>query len=416
MIRNLSFVSFAFFYANLTGYIFHFFISRRLGTSGYGEFMVLYSLMLTVGNFINLFANACVKEFVKYREDVHSLLRYMRYLGLFLGFLFLFIGIILSPFFKEFLKISHSHYIWLLSCVWFFQFPVVIERAYLQSFERFKDLSVSLIYEQSVRLVSVFILIYCGLGLMGALMSSSFGLFVTLLFLLAKNGSFTGSIKSLPFKDILKTSLFASPVGFLVYSDDLFIRRIFDPHTAGLYASVSLTGKVFVWLTVTLTGVFFPKFVRYRKDMQVIRKLLFKAFLLVLLIFVVIEFLLFSFGKYIFVVLFSEKFLPAYSFLPIYVLCILPLIFSLIFVYLLTALGRNIFLIYTHVVFYYMGFLILPFYSVLSYMLYIMLVNLCFVLLYASFTLFQGACDSGKLKFLTLSLQGKIQKGRSQKP
>ncbi|MEZ0360823.1 MAG: oligosaccharide flippase family protein [Hydrogenobacter sp.] len=397
MIRNLSFVSFAFFYANLTGYIFHFFVSRSLGASGYGEFMVLYSLMLTVGNFINLFANACVREFVKYRENAHSLLRYMRYIGLFLGFMFLFVGVVLSPFLKEFLKISNLYYIWILAGVWFFQFPVVIERAYLQSLEKFKDISLSLVYEQSVRLISVFILIYSGLGLEGALISSSFGLSVALFLLLSKNRNFTGNIKSLPFKDILKTSLFASPVGFLVYSDDLFIRRVFDPHTAGLYASVSLTGKVFVWLTVTSVSVFFPKFVRYRKDMRAIKKLFFKAFLLVSLLFVVIEVLLFSFGKYVFVALFSEKFLPAYSFLPIYVLCILPLIFSLIFVYLLTALGRNMLLIYTHVLFYYAGFLVLPFYSINGYMFYIMFINLCFVLVYA-FTLFQGERDSGKLK------------------
>ncbi|MCS7285199.1 MAG: hypothetical protein NZ527_05715, partial [Hydrogenobacter thermophilus] len=197
------------------------------------------------------------------------------------------------------------------------------------------------------------------------------------------------------------------PVSLFIYADDLFIRRIFDPSTAGLYASVSVVGKAFIWLVMTLMGVFFPEFVKHRHNAYLLKKLFLKSCLLIILLFLLAEFSVLIFGKKVFVLLFSSKFLPAFSLLPVYILCIMPLILALVFVFLLTALSRNLLLIYLHIFTYYAGFLILPFEDVNSYMLYIFLVNSSFALLYAFFTLFQVARDSGLSKLLISWLQGR---------
>lgn len=407
MLKNLSFVSLAFIYANLTGFVFHFFVSRHLGTAGYGEFMVLYSLMLTVGNFINFFANACVRELVKHRESIHAVLRYMRHVGMFLGLACLLAGFTLSAFLKSFLRVSDIHYIWVISSVWLVQFLVIIERAYLQSTESFKLLSISSAFEQTLRLIAAIVLIYAGFGVFGAVFSSFVGLFTVLVSLLVLNGHLFGELRAVPLRNLFKASLFTSPVSLFIYADDLFIRRIFEPSTAGLYASVSVIGKAFVWLVMTLMGVFFPEFVKHRHNTYLLKKLFLKSCLLIILLFLLAEFSVLIFGKKVFVLLFSNKFLPAFSLLPVYILCIMPLILALAFVFLLTALSRNLLLIYLHIFTYYAGFLILPFEDVNSYMLYIFLVNSSFALLYAFFTLFQVARDSGLSKLLISWLQGR---------
>jgi O-antigen/teichoic acid export membrane protein len=381
MIRDLSFVGVAFLYANAVGYIFHFFVSRHLGTYGYGEFMVIYSLMLSVGNFINLFSNSLVKELLKSGQGMKSELSYLRCLGLLLGFFILMLGMAFAEPVKDFLRISKAQYFWIVAGIWFIQLLLVIERAYLQSLERFSLLAFSVFIEQSVKLLAVFFLI--NLGVFGVLLSFFVSMFSTFGLVLSINRAFFVGLKRVSILSLVKSSLFTSPVVFFVYADDLFIRRIFDPHTAGLYASVSLVGKVFIWLIITLMSVLFPRFVMYAQKREKVGSLLRRALFWCFFVFIVFEVSLIFVGKYLFVLLFSEKFLTAFTYLPFYLSAVLFLTFTLIFIYLLTAFGKHIWLPYLHLFLYYGGFLSLDFKNVWWYIFYIFSINLCFLPLYA---------------------------------
>lgn len=381
MIKNLSFVGFAFVYANLVGYVFHFFVSRHLGVHGYGEFMVIYALMLSVGNFINLFANPVVRELLRNWQETKSALSYMRFLGLFLGFFIFILGIIFAEPIKDFLRISKAQYFWIIAGVWFLQQMLVIERAYLQSLEKFGLLALSVVLEQSMRFLTVVFLM--NLWIIGVLFSFVIGTFSALILLLGVNGVFFTKPKRISLLGLIKASLFTSPVGFFVYADDLFIRRIFEPSVAGLYASVSLIGKVFIWLILTFMTVFFPKFVMYAQKEKLMINFLKRVLFLVFSAFIFFEVSLIFVGKYLFVFLFSEKFLPAFTYLPFYLFAVFFLALTFVFIYLLTALGIRLWLPYLHLFVYYAGFLILPFESVWWYMFYIFFLNLCFLPLYA---------------------------------
>ncbi|MGB9873914.1 MAG: hypothetical protein ACPLRS_02985 [Hydrogenobacter sp.] len=381
MIKNLSFVSFAFLYANAVGYAFHFFVSRHLGVHGYGEFMVIYALMLSVGNFINLLSTPVVKELLRNWQELRNVLSYLRLLSLLFGCSILIIGIAFSELLREFFRISKAQYFWAVAGVWFLQQMLVIERAYLQSLEKFSLLALSVVFEQSVRLLTV--VFFVNLGIIGVLFSFIFSTFSALSMLFGINGVFFTKPKKISLLSLIKGSLFTSPVGFFVYADDLFIRRIFEPSVAGLYASVSLVGKVFIWLILTFMTVFFPKFVMYAQKEKLMISFIKRVLFLVFSAFIFFEVSLIFVGKYLFVFLFSEKFLPAFTYLPFYLFAVFFLTLTLVFIYLLTALGTKLWLPYLHLFVYYTGFLILPFGSVWWYMFYIFFLNLCFLPLYA---------------------------------
>ena len=67
-----------FFYVNILGYIFHFIVSRKLGPELYGEFMVLYSLMLTVGFLSNIYPTLTIKAVLENKEQKYEILRFIR--------------------------------------------------------------------------------------------------------------------------------------------------------------------------------------------------------------------------------------------------------------------------------------------------------------------------------------------------
>jgi len=384
MIKNLSYMSFAFIYANLCGYIFHFLLIRNIGVEKYGEFMVLYSFMLVLGNVANLFSVASVKEILQ--GNPYERLRYLRKIAIFLGFLVIFIGFFTSFYFTNFLKISQFTYLWIVFSVIALQFSLVIERAFLQAFEKFNILAFSILLEQSLRII--FLVLFLSYGIYAGLFSSFIGLLMALLFLIFKNGEIFGNIEKVSLKSIFQTSLFISPVSFFIYADDLFIRRIFDGYTAGLYASVSLLGKAFLWFILTFTSVFFPKFIKYKEKPTYLKFYLYRAIGIIFILFFVVEISILFIGKPIFITLFSEKFIPAYQFLPFYFVSVLPIGLSFIFISLFTATNYRFKIVYLHLIIYYFGFLILPLKNINQYMLYIFSINTILLIIYILLTIF----------------------------
>ncbi len=149
-------------------------------------------------------------------------------------------------------------------------------------------------------------------------------------------------------------------IRFFVYEDDIFIKRIFNEHTAGLFASVSIVGKVLVWLTITLLGVYSPKFVAV-KERGGLKKFIFQMFGLIILAELGAQIVIFLIGRYLFLLLLGTKFETAFQFLPNYFFAALPLLFAIVFISIATAIERGFLLIYIHLFCFYVGFLVLSF-------------------------------------------------------
>lgn len=386
MFRDISAVTLAFFYVNILGYVFHSFVSRKLGPEGYGEFIVLYSFMLTVGNITVLLATVSVKTIVENFERRYEFLRSLRKIGFILGIIFACSVSVFSIYLKDFLHVTKHHYFFIIGLVWFGMFTATVERSFLQAIGKFPLFALCNALEMTTRLAIALFALYLGFRIEGIIFASAVGFFFILFFLLYRNGGISGSKASLSFKKIIKIALYVSPSGFFVYADDIFIRRVFDEYTAGLFASVSIVGKVLIWLTLTLISVYFPKFVKYRENIK-IKRFILQMIGLILLIEIVSQVFVSTVGEFLFLALFGEKFKEAFSYLPFYFLSVFPLLLTLLFISIFTALEKVFFLIYFHLLSYYSGFILLSFSSIFTYIKYIFFINLCFCFIYFYFLL-----------------------------
>lgn len=381
MFKDISSVTLAFFYINILGYVFHSIVSRSLGPVGYGEFMVLYSFMLTVGNITGLLGTVSIKTVVENFDRRYEYLRSLRMLGVILGIIFSVSVSILSPILKDFLHVSSTYYFFIIALVWLGMFMISVERSFLQSIGKFPLFALCNSAELTLRLICAIVLLYFGFKVGGVLFSSFVGIFIILLFLLWFNRELVGNRPKLNLRKMLKIALYVSPSGFFVYADDIFIRRIFDEYTAGLFASASIVGKILIWLTMTLIGVYFPKFVQSRGDSS-LKKFILQMSGLIVIAEICGQLGIFLIGKPLFMLLFGTKFESAFAFLPSYFFSVMPMLFNIIFISVATAIEKGIILIYTHLLCFYLGFLVFNFYSVRDYLEYIFLINLAFTITY----------------------------------
>ncbi|GAB6184469.1 lipopolysaccharide biosynthesis protein [Thermodesulfovibrio hydrogeniphilus] len=381
MIKDISSVSLAFLYVNILGYVFHSIVSRGLGPEGYGEFIVLYSFMLTIGNVASPLGTASVKTVV---ENFENRLFYLRALRNFAIICSTILGIFLicfSPFLKNFLKVSEIYYFLIIALAWIGIFITTVEKSFLQATGRFPLYALMNSVELTSRLIFAGIFLLIGLKVGGMLSTTVISVFITAVALFLINGNLKGEKAKLNLKHLLKIALYVCPSGFFIYADDIFIRRVFEPHVAGYFASFSVVGKAFIWLCLTIAGVYFPKFVAFKKSLRL------KSFVLQILgIIVLLEIFaqigVIIVGKPLFLMLFGQKFEPAFQFLPYYLIVILPLVFCLIFISIATAVEKGIWLIYLNLCTYLSGFVIIKFSSVGDYLLYIAFLNCIFLIIY----------------------------------
>lgn len=384
MLKNISSVTVAFIYVNILGYVFHTVVSRSLGPVQYGEFMVLYSFMLTVGNITSLLGTMSIKILIENFAYKYEFLRSLRKLGFVTGMVFAIFASLGSLFLKNFLHVTQVYYFFIIALAWIGMFMVAVEKSFLQSTNRFPLFAFSGVLELTLRFFIAVLLLSIGSGVGGVLLASVTALFCTLFFLLCENKNLFGQKAFLDIKKLIKTSLYISPSGFFVYADDIFLRRIFDWHTAGLFASVSIIGKVLVWLTITILGVYFPEFVKFKASRK-LKNIVLQILGIVILAEILAQIVIFIAGKSLFLLLFGYKFESAVQFLPYYFGAILPLLFNIVFISIATALERGFYLIYLHLICYYSGFFLIPFSSVYDYFKYIFLMNLIFFIIYIWF-------------------------------
>lgn len=384
MFKDISSVTFAFIYINIVGYVFHSVVSRSLGPTGYGEFMVLYSFMLTVGNATVILSAASIKTIVENINHRYEFLRSFRITGFVIGVFLACMVFILSSYLRSFFNVKEYYYFFIIALAWLGMFMLAVERSFLQAIGKFPFFALSLAIELTLRLAVALIALYAGFQICGVIFGSAAGVFIVLFFLLFKNGHIRGVKASLDIKKILKIALYVSPSGFFVYADNIFIKRIFDEYTAGLFASASIVGKILLWFILTLLGVYFPKFVQYKMKPH-FTNFVIQMIGLAILTEIIGQIIVLIVGKQLFLLLFGNKFEPAFNFLPLYLFALFPLLLNMIFFSMATALEKGIFLIGFHLFVFYMGFILIEFFDIMSYLQYIFTINAIFLVFYFFF-------------------------------
>ncbi len=254
--------------ANVAGWLYHLFVGRILGTKGYGELAALLSLFYILNVPSGVIQTILVKFFsvLKANNEQGQAKRLIR-LATTKILLVVGAGMVLLVVFSQsltsFLHIESSWYIVWLYLI-FSTFTVsIVNGSAIQGFQLFTASSVLTTVGMTLRLVWGAVFAYFGVGwtLVSNIFSNIIGYglsFIPLRFLIP--------IKEQPLmmkrKDALGFSVpaFITTLGVtLLFSQDvLLVKHYFTSDEAGIYASLSVLGKVLFYATGAVSFVLFP--------------------------------------------------------------------------------------------------------------------------------------------------------------
>jgi len=332
---------------NFGNFLYNLFMARMLGPKDYGSLQAIISLSVLLGAPLAVISMLIVKLISSYwgkgeEKKIAYLLTALTKKSLFLGFIALLFSFLLAPLFASFLHLKTILPLIIIFVTVFLGIPLVITRSVLRGTLQFLALTLNGIIEVYLKLVVATGLVLFNFGLVGAILGFPTGaLLAYFLTVFSLKNFFKGEKKEEGvFKNLSESFwpiLLATLCFTSFYSTDLIlVRHFFEAQTAGIYAALSVVGKIIIYASGPVVSVMFPLVtVRHVNGRNYLVPLL-GTLVLVLGVALSLTFLYFLFPKFLVTCLFGERYLAIVPYL---------LLFSLFMVfYALNSVFTNFFL------------------------------------------------------------------------
>ena len=272
----------------VTNLIYNVATARLLGPTGFAHATAVYTLLMLASAITLSFQVVCAKYVascatIEEKQSVFANLHLRSWIaGTGLGlFLFLFNGAL-----ARYLNLPDPNLISLLAIGTAFYIPLGVRRGYIQGVHAFKALAINFMLEGLVRLGGAYLLIEMGLGVKGAVMASV--LAVVASYLLAKPSpglhSFQTSGISISSGEGLQAIVFFAGQVVINNFDIVLVKHFFTPDLAGIYAAVSLVGRLVNMCAWSVVNTMFPVSAATRSSDREARPVLFMSLFLVFVI------------------------------------------------------------------------------------------------------------------------------------
>jgi len=298
----------------------------------YGDFQALMSFISLLGIITTVISTTLIREFSvlaeKNSEEMSALRRRaIKFLFLF-GFCLFVLIAFGSHFFSQIFKISESFILMVASVGFLYGFPLVVNRAILTGLQKFPELSLNSFLDALSRFVLiVFFVAFLPYKLFGASIALGFSGLVSFCY------SFW-QIKKLNLpkeKTKSKVSLkkiwrygsmvlwFTIVSQFFYNFDMLFVKKMFDPESAGLYGALLTIGRIVYFIGGAVPLVMFPVLAGLKDDISQ-RKFVVLAKSLGLLSVLAVPSALFLtlFPEFVIKVIVGAKYLQLAEYLPVF--------------------------------------------------------------------------------------------------
>jgi len=312
--------------ASFINYAFHLVMGRLLSTSQYGELSALFSLINLIG-IIPQALNILIVKFISEANDKKEIKGLMNWFSKRITIFTIAVFIIISLFSKPiaaFLNIENNVLIILTALTFIFSLQTFLNRSVLQGLLNFNAVIVTIIFENSAKLIASTILVYLGFAVFGAVvgvvLSGILALIVTGVYLKEyKNTKEEIKPKN---KEILTFSL---PVliqsiaaASLISSDLILVKHFFSPEEAGLYAAVATLGKIIFFATGPVLAVMLPLIAKRKSQNQNYRQIFLLSLGINLVITLGAVFVFSLFPELTVSLLYGSKYLEASSYLSLF--------------------------------------------------------------------------------------------------
>lgn len=288
--------------ANFLNLLYHFVLGKMLGPGGYGEFVAIISLVGLLG-ILPVSLSLVVVKYIsaaKNSSTISALIHWFKTKVFRISLIFSTIILLTSPVISSFLHINNVIYLILIAFSFLFSIQSLLNRAILQGLLKFKEMVISVIAENSMKLLVSVLLIYLGFQVGGAI--SGFVISIILGWYIAKSYLHYSKEKKGININLRPMLAFAVPVFMqslavtsLYSSDVILVKHFFSSHDAGIYAALSTLGKIIFFGAGPIGAVMFPLISKRHAQDGEYRKLFVYSLLstLILAVFVLVIYWLF---------------------------------------------------------------------------------------------------------------------------
>ena len=275
-------------FATAINFAYNIAIARSLGPTGFGQASAVYTLLillLTVTlSFQIVSAKAVAQQGSPERKlDVHrSFHRSAWICGITVALLLL----LFQRAIADFLNLPSPILIDLLAIGAAFYVPLGSQRGYLQGAYGFRRLAMNMVLEALVRFCGSLLLIRLGFGVTGVIAANAAAVAAAYLATGPRFAAAVPTALGLPdaFREVLQAVVFCGGQALINNCDIVLVKHFFPATAAGLYAAVSLVGRVIFFFCYAVVNTMFPLMAGARKEERNNHKLLATSLLTVLAI------------------------------------------------------------------------------------------------------------------------------------
>ncbi len=326
--RNSAIVFIGTMIANVLAYVYHLFMGRILGPSGYGELSSLLSL-LYIFTVPLLVAQTVLVKFVS-GFKAHGTVGQSKSLFIRVTKLFIVlcvaglpVAVIVSPWITGFLHLPSAAFFVLVYILFVFSLLSVPTLSILQGYQRFVWISIFITGAVLVKLVLS--IPFASQGVYGVLLAAIIAsvivyalYFIPLTFVLRSKQEPTNVSMRDMFGFAVPTLLTTLGITSLYSTDIILVRHFFGSNDAGLYAALAILGKIIFYASSAVALVLFPVVAERTAQKNDAKKLIRTAIIGVSLLSGALTFLYFLFPDIIIRLLFGNAYTGATTLLGIF--------------------------------------------------------------------------------------------------
>ncbi|MBV9102363.1 MAG: hypothetical protein JO060_02170 [Candidatus Eremiobacteraeota bacterium] len=275
---------------NLFNYVFHFFMSRKLGVVDYGALASLFAGLIIVSVPSAILMMVVVRYAAEFKAvgdtaRLRALGERVLWWTTLVGVASMALCVLLRVPIAHYLNIDDARAIAAAGLVLALSLVAPAARGIVQGAQDFRRLAVATAIEASAKLLLGMALVIAGFGLVGAVLGFAGGSLLSLAYTVRVVRSYAPSANSplrLDLRRLFITSRGVALCTFALtsmsFADLLLVKHFFSPHVAGLYGAISLVGKVLLFVVAFVPTVVLPKATARATSGQPVLPILLQAF------------------------------------------------------------------------------------------------------------------------------------------
>jgi O-antigen/teichoic acid export membrane protein len=332
-IKEGSVLIIATFIGSAFNYLFNISMGRLLGPADYSIMMSLLSLLMIVSIPIGTVQTVVAKYVTNFhahnKTDTINSFLYGTFIRIFIFGMFIFVVLIsTSKIIANYLNISSIKPVLIVSTVLFPLIFLPAIRGVLQGLQKFYLLGINIVSEGFIRLLCGILLVYAGLGVNGAIASTSLSSLFALLFVVftMKETFFKkDNINNQQFTQFNEVYKYTGPVLIsllcitaLTNMDLIIVKHYFLAEEAGIYSGAEIIGKIVFYLPAPISVFVFPKTAYSHAKNSDTKGILLKGLLFILAITGLLTTLYFIFPDIFVMTFFGERYIKSAPFLGLF--------------------------------------------------------------------------------------------------